>query len=245
MARLFDDASSQYLEHAAAVLTAAPFTMACWFRSDDAAVDQTLMSLSASGNDDNKLDLRASGTVAGDPVRFLTNASSIAVTTSGYTANTWHHACGVFAAVDSRAAYIDGGSKGTSTASVTPAGINRTRIGVSAGSVTAGRFMSGRIAEAGIWNVALTDAEVAVLADGFSPLFVRPQSLVAYWPMIGRYSPEIDKRGGFGMTLVNSPTAADHPRIIYPSKKRFYFAPASASSNGAAMYHHLQALGVY
>lgn len=45
MARLFDDASSQYLETDSTVLAAHPFTLACWAKSDDLAVDQVLIFL--------------------------------------------------------------------------------------------------------------------------------------------------------------------------------------------------------
>jgi len=46
MARLFDDAASQFLKNDSAVVTAAPLTMACWFNSDDATKSQYLMTLS-------------------------------------------------------------------------------------------------------------------------------------------------------------------------------------------------------
>lgn len=35
-----------------------------------------------------------------------------------------------------------------------------------------------------IWDVALSDAEVALLSRGASPMLVRPEALVEYWPMI-------------------------------------------------------------
>src|SRR5688572_29259671 len=39
-ALLFDDAASQYAELAAAIVTATPFTLACWFNTDDAAINE-------------------------------------------------------------------------------------------------------------------------------------------------------------------------------------------------------------
>jgi len=38
--------------------------------------------------------------------------------------------------------------------------------------------MDGDLAEAAIWNIALSDADVARLATGESPLSVRPDALV-------------------------------------------------------------------
>ena len=77
------------------------------------------------------------------------------------------------------------------------------------------------IAEAAVWNVDLTDAEVAILAAGYSPLFVRPQFLVAYWSLFGDSSPEPDIIGGYDMTLNNGPTQATHPIIHYPVRTLF------------------------
>ena len=100
------------------------------------------------------------------------------------------------------------------------------------GGATNNNSMDGYMAEAAVWNVALTSAEVSVLSKGYSPLLVRPQSIVSYWPLIGRTSPEIDLVGGYGMTLVNAPTTAAHPRIIYPTSPQvgLHFTPASAAS---------------
>ena len=44
-------------------------------------------------------------------------------------------------------------------------------------------YCDGSLAEAAIWNAALSDAEVAALATGVSPLLVRPGSLVFYAPL--------------------------------------------------------------
>lgn len=225
MARLFDDASSQYLENGTAVLTAVPLTMACWFNSNDDTITQALMAIGATtGLDRFQLDI--SGSTAGDPVRASATSASvtnaIASSSTGYSANTWQHACGVFASATSRAAYISGGSKGTDTTSVTPSfSTNATTIGTRYLTAVRGAFMSGIVAEAAIWNVALTDAEVAVLATGISPLAVRPASLRFYAPLWGNYSPEIDVIGRFDLT-VNGATKADHCRIIQPRKRKIF-----------------------
>ena len=142
----------------------------------------------------------------------------IAVSGSGYTINTWHHAGGVFATSTSRTAYIDGVAGSANTTSTTQAGLDNTTIGYL--DIDSNfNFMSGRIAEAAIWNVVLTSDEMAVLAKGYSPLFVRPESLVGYWPLRGRYSPEIDVVGAADMTVTGA-VAADHPRILLPGAAR-------------------------
>jgi hypothetical protein len=219
MARLFTSASSQYLENTSAVLTSMPFTMACWFRSSDITTTQTAMALGASGSND-RWALFLAGAQAGD---FLQAASvqsgttTAAATTTGFLADTWHHGCAVFASANSRSIYIDGGSKGSNAGSSTPGTPNRTSIGARNSSGVYGVFMSGRIADAGIWNVALSDAEVAALAKGLHPTRMRPDALVAFWELCGDDSPEPDWHliGGtrYAMTLANAPTKAAHAPV--------------------------------
>lgn len=222
MARQFDDASQQYLISAVqAVLISPPISMACWFKSDDITVYQTLVGIIDYSSDEYYL-LAAAGTIANDPVRATTYngvVSASAVSSTGYSAGTWHHACGVFAATNSRAAYIDGGSKGTNATSVTGVGpVDRFEIGgrVMGGGASKALFMSGAIAEAAIWNGALSDAEAAILAAGFSPLFVKPENLVAYWSLIR--DEDQDRVGGWNLTDNGGPTISTHvPKVLYPA----------------------------
>jgi hypothetical protein len=72
--------------------------------------------------------------------------------------------------------------------------------------------MDGKIAEVGIWNAALTAAEVASLAKGMTCDKVRPQSLVFYAPLVREL---IDQKAARAITNNNAATVADHPRI-YP-----------------------------
>jgi hypothetical protein len=211
--------------------------MACWFRSDDTTINQTLMCISDTGTDVNYFRLSAMGASAGDPVRADTTATTTgdADTTTGFSANTWHHACGVFAGTADRRAFIDGGSKGTDVVNEVPTGLDTTAIGRLARLTPAG-YTSGRIAEAAIWDVALSDVEVALLAKGYSPLFVRPASLTLYAPLLGNYSPEIDLIGARSLTVTGA-TKADHPRVFMPPPPLVLVDPAAgavAPSSSAA-----------
>jgi hypothetical protein len=209
-------------------VTGAPLTIACWFQLSVTTLENVLVSLS-DGTATNQFYLAASGGTGGDPVRFITQATTAnnAATSTGYSANTWHHACGIEASATSRAAYIDGGSKGTNTTSRTPAGIDRVNFCVNGAGTTTNS--SKTLAEVGIWNVALTDAEVATLAAGVSPRLMRPANLVFYAPLITTNAPQIDL---YGRTLANSasPTAAVHPRIIYPAR---WWSPPLTPTAGA------------
>ncbi len=233
MARLFTAASSELLEVDSAVFSSMPATMACWFYSDDITVGQVLMSEENSAHTEY-FALVAGGNVGGDPVRALKTAQA-ASTSTGYSANTWHHACAVFLSATSMSAFIDGGSKGMDNDSSTPATQNFTAIGAWADERVSN--MSGRIAEAAIWGAALSDAEVALLAKGFSPLFFQPEDLLAYWPLIR--DDDQDRIGDANMVAINTPTVAPHPpTIIYPAPP-FISYPSGAPPAGNAPTGHL------
>ncbi len=213
MARLFDDAATEYLELDSAPLTAYPFTMSCRFYSDDITANQTLCFIGDKDSETDFWRLAVLGAVGGDPIALQSNDGTTerADTSTGFSVNTWHHACGVAVSATDRSCFIDGGSEGTSTTSITPAGSDRISVG-RGGKLTPNFYMSGRIAELGVWNVALSDAEVATLAKGFSPLFIQPHNLVAYWPLIR--DDDNDWIGGFDLTATNTPTIAVHPPLV-------------------------------
>ena len=190
----------------AAILTAAPLSICAWVNSDSATARQVIVSLGLSSGD-HRFTLGLQGDVS-DNVEFTTRdtASSVALTSTTYSAGTWHHVCGVTAAANSRAAYLDGGGKGTSAGSATPVGIDSASIGRR--PVTA-QFFNGRIAEVGIWNRALSDAEVLSLSKGFSPACLRT-GLVNYTKLVRTVQ---DEARAFAWTTTGT-TVADHPRIF-------------------------------
>jgi hypothetical protein len=216
MARTFASASSQYLENGAAVLTDYPVTIAAWVRPATIGVAQTPVALSQSGGTARCLLQISSGdNFTAFNAATGGGASGFSSSTGTVSANTWHHGAAVFTSATSRTAYLDGVAGTPETTNVAIAGLNRTTIGARY-NTTIGAYMNGDVAEAAIWNVALTAGEIASLADGLAPIAVRPDSLVAYWPLIGRASPEYDVVGGFAMTLTNTPTTGAHPRIYRP-----------------------------
>jgi hypothetical protein len=214
MARAFNDAATQYLQRDGTVpIAAAPLTMSAWFNSDDATINQCVLAVLDKDLNANHFSLQAFGGVAGDPCGFEANdgATSGAITTTGFSANTWHHLLGVENATNDRFCLLDGGGKGTSIVNRVPAGLDRTTIGY-LNRLNPLQIFSGAIAEAAIWDVALSEPEGALLAKGFSPLFVQPQNLVAYWPLIR--DDDNDWVGGFDLTAFNAPTVATHPPLI-------------------------------
>jgi hypothetical protein len=162
--------------------------------------------------------------------------------TTGYTmqyitrpsAAAWHHfvvnldpntsGAGAVSAV-----YLDGVSQSLTLfngSSVTGNFANSTLYFMSRGG--ASLFGAGRIAEVAIYGGLLLTADEAVaLAKGFSPELVRPTALEAYWPIIGRSSPEVELMAGASATVTGA-TATEHPRIISPIGGQLVQAPSAA-----------------
>lgn len=230
--RLFDDASTQFLENtASAPVTASPFTMAGWGNSNDATVDQAAIQIQDKDVGNHHWKLQWQGATAGDPLRFISRsnlATATIDTTSGFTAGTWHHGAAVETSAINHTVYIDGGSDATITTSVTPTGMDSISIG-RAGDSTPDAYFSGDLAEVAVWDVAFTAPQMALLAKAVSPLLVRPEALVFYCPIIGRYSPEIDVVGGRDMTVTGA-VASAHPRIFYPSMRSLRITPSAPAA---------------
>jgi hypothetical protein len=213
MSFLFDDGSNEGFRVDSTPVTAAPLTMCCWFQTDDLGNEGCLLWIGDKDVNGHGWQLIANGAVGGDPIQFVALPDSgTAATSSGMSLNTWHHAAAVTSSATSRDVFIDGGSKGSDTTSSVPAGSDRFAIGFRARSSPV-LYHSGLIAEAAVWNVALTEAEIAWLAKGYSPysLVHRLANLVIYHDLIRDSDrPYI----GANMTTVATPVISAHSRVF-------------------------------
>ena len=201
---------TSYIESTSTPVTTFPFTMACWFNPANDTAGGTLMSLGVANGVD-RFQMVNRGDLAGDFIAISSlvgAADGTATSTIGYTANTWHHATAVCTSITGRSIFLNGGGKATNTTSSNPAGINNILLG-SRWSTSRGFFFNGRIAEAAIWNAALTDDEVLSLSKGFAPYLIRPSNLKFYNRCLRTSQ---DTAGGRTLTQVNI-TTFDHPRI--------------------------------
>jgi hypothetical protein len=204
--------TTQYLSVSSAPVTAVPFTMAAWFNSDSITTSQAIVSLDNATTAFQGYRLLAAGAIAGDPVRADTGGAvpnTAADSSIGYTANTWNHAAGVFTQ-PSVSVFLNGSANTVASNFSTYPIVNRIDIGARLSSGASGALFDGRIAEVGIWNAALTAAEIASLAKGMTCDKVRPQSLVFYAPLVRNL---IDAKGGLTITNNNAATIADQPRV--------------------------------
>ena len=226
MARSFASASSMYGTNAAAPVTAMPLTLCAWVNMPVDLLFRVPISINSNSYAE-AFTIYADATTLG--AYQFAGGTSVASTIAGLTAGTWTHVAAVFASTTSRTIYKAGvaGTENT-TSKTAPAGLNTVRVGLEA--TDGASYWNGLIAEAAVYSVALSADDIASLASGFSPLLIRPDALAAYWPLIGAYSPEIDVRGNFPLTLTNTPTQADHCRVLMPRKRRVNAFSAAAAA---------------
>jgi len=214
MAYNFTSASSQRLT-ANLLGISEPCTIAFWARPTS-ALNMTGVGLVATDDDRRGVGIVPSGpnyfaraSVANDGIAGVSVDSTFNV-----QLNSWVHLCAVFTSTSSRTIYTNGGNSNTNTTLLSGANSSNI-ISIGATRALSGTplgFFNGDISEVGIWNTALTAAEIASLAKGMSCDKVRPQSLVFYAPLVRDL---IDQKGGLAITNNNSATVANHPRI-YP-----------------------------
>ena len=204
--------TNQYLSTASAPVTAMPLTMACWHRPAQTAAARAVLAISTIGGGGvGRFQISQLVSPAGTTASSVTDGGTAvdAVATKTLVANTWYHSAAVFTSSSNRSAFIDGSETNNTVSNVGPTAPDQFLVG-SRYAAAFGAYFDGDIAEVGIWNAALTAAEVASLADGFTCDKVRPQSLVFYAPLIRNLQ---DVRGGLTITNNNTATVANHPRV--------------------------------
>ncbi len=239
MGLLLNDAASQFLEMTSAPLGAGsiyPFSVSCFYNTDDAAdAQQVLFSITDQATNADWVMLQRHGSGSGTPNEIEININStedgnkFALDDVGDTgAGVWNQAGCVCSSTTSAYAYLNGVPGAIDATNVEIGNLGTTQIGALA--LNAGNFyyVSGILAEVGVWNVALTTIEMAMLAAGYSPLFIRPASLVQYFPLKASWNnPAVtnymDLITGLKVNTFAAGINAEHPRIIYPSSGRLIY----------------------
>jgi len=214
--------STDKAESSTLVVTGAPLSICCLARSEvtGAANNYDVLGLHANGDNANwfRLHFRS---IAGVGV-ISNNAGSdnpIATqrldTTTNYSANTYYSVCAIFTSLTSRDVYLDNGGNANGTTSIIPdpAKLNRTAMGFYDG-LAPGAFFDGDIAECGIWNVALSAADLAALAARYAPPCVRRDKLLQYFPSVRDASAINDTFGTENPLTLTGGTVNTHPRVV-------------------------------
>lgn len=207
------DGTNDYMEATPAALTAGPLTLSAWINVDVTGIAQRVLSISSEAGSDRWSLLVNTTNVITMQVGAAGSFNTVS-TTATVTSGTWYHIAGTWNNTTNQPmqVFLDGVKVGPSSSNRTPTAgnLNRTLIGATYSSSSLTQYTNGKIAEAAIWSVVLTDAEVSSLARGFKPSAVRPGKLAMYVPLVREVQ---DVRSGLAFT--NNATAADvHPRRI-------------------------------
>lgn len=221
MGRRFVSASSTYLGNASFSFLGVPGTIACWFYPTT-ATQSTDLVLADDGTPSNVASVAISGNAVSTSFLSANDGTSASSSVYNPATNRWMHACGRARILSGLTyvveSYINGvgGSETSSSGISLPATMNVLRIGGDPESADFSTYFNGLIAHAAVWNVALTDAEIHMLAQGTLPTKIRPQNLAAYWPLntpgsVWEFDANPANPRGFDLTLTGTAPAIDSP----------------------------------
>jgi hypothetical protein len=214
MSRIFPNTTTDFLRSGTVPLTAAPLTMACWFQQTGGEAIDVAVYMGDSSS--NNLELWSLGATSTGPAARYQVADGSSTTNSepaSMQQDTWTQLCGASAAAnDHYARRTDSASSTTAsnTTSRAPSSVDRLSVGVKDDS-SPDTPLNGRVGHVAIWNVALTDQDMASLGVGVSPLRMKRDNLVFYAPCNGVHSPETDIVGGRHLTINGTLARGEEP----------------------------------
>jgi len=239
--------SSNYFSYDGALVSAPPMSFSCWCYASAFTTTFGLMEIchiGGAGVYPDGWNVRAL-TTGKVEVQAGTGAVLSTISTAGTAStNTWYQAGGIFASNVARYAVLNGVLSTKDAANTIPTAPDKSIIGVTQAQDASFRYSgtTAIIAEAGFWNVALTAADMLMLAAGYSPLMVKPESLVAYYPLIRGDSSgdEPDLIGGAKMVEQGTVDVQTHPRVFYPGLPWVVGKPGATAASGNPYYAFAQ-----
>lgn len=191
-------------------ITGPALSMSLWFYPTGAT---SILTLACLGVDSARYQLRTgnSGGASNNLTAQVVDGGSnpTAVSGNSYTQNAWNHSFASFTGSVSRARLNGGTAVAGTSNTVSP--ITKTSVAGRYSAGVAGSFFAGRVAEFAVWNAVLTSDEEVALSKGISPLLIRPDKRVLYWPLIREAQ---DLVRPTPVTLTGSPSFVDHPLIL-------------------------------
>jgi hypothetical protein len=213
MAYGFIAASNQSLNTTSTPVSGVPVTLACWVKCDTLpSVQSCIFGIGVNTSTSTTyITLELGSTNRPQAIHRNATVGSSSATTGSIVAGQWFHVCGVFETNSLRTVYWNGVASAANTTIITPFTATRIQIARRPNTnATGAAFLTGNVAEAAVWNAALTQPEIASLAQGMTCDKIRPQSLVFYSPLVREL---IDQKGGLTITNNNSATVANHTRV--------------------------------
>lgn len=228
-------------------------TVHCWvkytsFDAGDNATGDRSLQIQIAGTTTTGITIAQDGSGGGANQRLKIGARSVSTDalagktgTTNLVTGTWYGHGGVIDFTGKTITpYLNGVAEGggavtfanNSWTNGTPTGTDF--LGGDKGTGTA-QQVDGAVCEIAIWSVALNAGEMLALGKGFSPQLIRPQSLLRYFPMIGRSgSSEIDLARSAHGTVNGTVSQTDHPRMIYAVPT--YLAPRAVGGGGGTAW---------
>lgn len=202
-----------------------PFTIVFWFKSGDTSQSNVYICHSLQTG----IQIAIIYEFVNDTIEFYAAgyADDNPRTDSGITAadTNWHHIAYRKDASGSSNwdKFLDGSKTNIGTKDFTFGAAEDFYL--FAGSF--GNELDGSLFDFAIYESALTDAEIAILAKGFSTRFLGTKPDYG-WELFGRNSPEPDIYNSANNLTVTNVIYADNPRIIQPYSPFYSFPSAGA-----------------
>lgn len=219
--------------HRNAVIGTRPFTVAAWAKPSNTTAKGAIygMGKTTSGAVARYLAMR--GTTGGDPVSVTDDELDFVDTTSGYSSGAWQHVAATFVSATNRNVFLGGTNKGTGTTNTGPSGTTTT-LGVYYIYLGGSGWFPGNLAEIAVWDIELSDAEIASLATGVYPNQIQAVHCIAYWPLLSDANDDV---GSYHMTEDGSPSydGVDHPTMKDLISYTELAATGGGTSGGSAV----------
>ena len=201
---------SDYIQ-ATASLFSYPFTINFWFYPTVSAVGTLVMFALHNTTDNQRFTVQVNTTTTRLQFNAFTTANAIAIAGANYTLNSWNMATAVGTSSTSRTIYINGGNSVTNTTSRAVTTPTRWLLASNYNTTIIPQY-EGRISEVGIWNAALTTADINSLYTGMRSSSVKPQNLKVYAPLVRDISDQTSSTTSFSNTLTDTIVAVHSRR---------------------------------
>lgn len=133
-----------------AVVSSMPITMSAWLKSSTTTGVQPAFTIQSAGSNLNMYRLILYQSKVQAQTQATGPVSGLAATSSNYSTSNWFHAAAVFTSSTSRTAYLNGGSAGSNTTSVTPSGLDKSQTRTE----STDEYFAGYLDELRVSNVA-------------------------------------------------------------------------------------------
>lgn len=169
--------STQYIQRATNLVTAYPFTMSTWVKSNSTAITAGMMSFARSSSTNRMRNIEHTNTTirqnAQNTAATYTNASTALNTTQ------WFLVTAVYSSATSRTIYVNGVSAGTNTTNVTYSSNNNNRLNIwRFADSSPSNYFNGCVDDVRFYSSALTSWQVYTL---YAKPAALTTSLVTVW----------------------------------------------------------------